>query len=367
MKLKNLIIHICWIVVLTGFTSCGKSYEETQPIREDITITVFAPGTLEAEDSYELTARADGYIEEILFEENDLVTKGQLLAVIDNKQNQVNAQSSETLYRIAASNAAPDAPKLAQARNTVALAQQQMKQDSTIVVRYKVLKEAKAIAAMEYENKFLQYQDTKKEYENAVQQYELQKKQAEEQLVINRSQKEINQTLSSYNRLEAVQAGKVYSKLKEAGDFVHQGEAIARIGDAQELYARVNIDEQSISKVHMGQEALIKLNINETKEYRGKISEILPTFSESSQSFIAKITFTDSLDFDIINTQLQANIIIETAENVLLIPRRFLGYGSEVTLKGEDEPTKVHTKVVSSQWVQVVSGLDENDVIVTQK
>jgi multidrug efflux pump subunit AcrA (membrane-fusion protein) len=164
-----------------------------------------------------------------------------------------------------------------------------------------------------------------------------------------------------------VKAGKVYRKYKEVGDFVRQGESIALIGDPKELYARVSIDEQSIDQVKVGQEALIELNINEKKQYQGKVSEILPAFDDTSQSFVAKITFSDTLDFGIINTQLQANIIVETLENALLIPRRFLGYGQEVLVKGEEEPTKVETKIVSSKWVHVVSRLDENTVIVAQK
>ena len=352
---------------LVGLAACGSSYEETQPIREDVIITVFASGTLEAENSYELTARADGYLQKITFEENDTVSQGQLLAVIDNEQSRVNAQSAETLYRMAQSNAAPNAPQLTQARNTVDLARLQMEQDSAVSVKYRTLSEAKAVARIAYENQVLQYESAKKEYKNALQQYALQKNQAQQQLVVDRSQKDVNQTLSSYNQLSAISAGKVYEKRKEVGDFVRQGEAIALIGDPKNLYARVSIDEQSIEKVKVGQEALVELNTDQTKQYRGKVAKILPAFDEASQSFIAKIVLTDSLDFGIINTQLQANIITETEENALLIPRRFLGYGSEVTIKGQPEPTTIQTRIVSSTWVQVTAGLDENTIIVTRK
>jgi multidrug efflux pump subunit AcrA (membrane-fusion protein) len=82
--MKNtLIISILAIIILT---SCGKKYEETRPIRKDVTETVFASGALEANETYNLTALSDGYLTEISFKENDLVKQGQLLAVIDNKQ-----------------------------------------------------------------------------------------------------------------------------------------------------------------------------------------------------------------------------------------------------------------------------------------
>ena len=364
MKLNSIILIV---IVLFCLGSCGRSYEETRAVRQDITVTVFASGILEAANSYELTARTDGYIEKMPFEENDLVSTGQLMAVIDNQQNHLNAQSAKTLYRIAQSNTESDAPLLIQAHNTVALAQQQMKQDSIMAAKYKLLSEANAVARVEYDTKLLNYQNAIKEYRNAIQQYNFQKKQAEEKLIVNKAQKNINQTVSSFSHLKALKSGKVYKKLKEIGDFIRQGEAIALIGDAEELYAKVNIDEQSIGKVKVGQEAMIELNINNGRTYKGKIAEILPTFDEVSQSFLAKIIFIDSLDFTIANTQLQANIIIETVEDAMLIPRRFLSYGNEVTIKGEEMPTKIQTKIVSSKWVQVTSGLDDSSVIVHPK
>ncbi|MEM7509536.1 MAG: HlyD family efflux transporter periplasmic adaptor subunit [Bacteroidota bacterium] len=127
------------------------------------------------------------------------------------------------------------------------------------------------------------------------------------------------------------------------------------------------IDEQSISKIEVGQEALIELNTEKGRTYRAKVDEILPTFDESSQSFTAKLAFSEPIAFTILNTQLQANIIIETVDDALLIPRRFLGYGDEVMLKGEQEPSVIETKIVSSKWVQVTSGLNETDVILTRK
>ncbi len=366
MKSIQKLLLLCGVGIMS-LPSCGVAYEETQPIRKPITITVFASGTLEARNQYELTARADGYLDRIFFEENEEVAEGQLLAVIDNRQNLLEAERSERLYQIAKSNANQNAPLLVQAKNTVSLSYEQMLQDSLMATKYQVLSEAKAVAAVEYEHKHLKYKSSLKEYQNALQQYEWQKKAAEEQLVINKSQKEVNQTLSSYNQLRAVSNAKVFRKLKEEGDFVRQGETIAIMGDASRLFARVEIDEQSISKIAVGQEALIELNTEKGKSYQAKVVEILPTFDESSQSFTAKLAFSEPIAFSILNTQLQANIIIDEVDEALLIPRRFLGYGDEVMLKGEQEPRVIETKIVSSKWVQVTSGLDEKDIILTRK
>jgi HlyD family secretion protein len=111
---------------------------------------------------------------------------------------------------------------------------------------------------------------------------------------------------------------------------------------------------------------VVQLNTHKNKNYKGKVAEILPTFNEETQSFDCKIQFTDSLDFGILNTQLQANIITGINKNALLIPRNYLDYGNLVKVKDRKEPVKVQTRFVSSEWVQVESGIDENTVLVTE-
>ena len=364
---SSTLVKASFLPVLFAVLSCGRTYTETQPFREDITVTVFASGTLEARNSYTLTARADGYITHLLAEVNDRVQPNQVLALIDNRQNQVNAQRAETLYLFARSNTQPDAPELKSAQNATELAEKQMKQDSITARKYVILNDDEAVPVIEYEQKQLQYERSLKEYKNALQEYEAIKKQAEEQLVINRSQKEINQALSSYNQVRAVTGGKVYKKFKEAGDFVRKGEPIVHIGDAHQFYAQVNIDEKSIEQLEVGQEAIITLNVNTERTYRAVVVEIFPSFDESLQSFTARLAFTDSLHFKMIHTQLEANIVVDTVNDALLIPRTYVGYGNEVMLKGSKKPRPIETRLVGTQWVHVTSGLTEEDIIITQQ
>lgn len=355
-----------WGLVLL-LVACGQPQQETTPIRKHITETVFASGTLEADGSYELTAQTDGYLQKVLFAENDVISQGQLLAVIQNEQNQLNAQSAHTLYELAKSELSPNAPQLAQALNSAEMAKQKMMQDSVTAYRYQALANANALAKIDYEKAWIAFQNAKTELKNTLQQYEYLRAQAKQQLVINESQSNVNRSLWAYNQLSAIKAGKVYKKLKQEGDFVRRGEAIALIGNPALLYAQVSVDERSINKVKIGQNAAVRLNIDTEKTYQAKVAEILPTFDEATQSFIVKIHFAEPLGFGIARTQLQANIIVGEQKNALLIPRKFLSYSGEVMLKGATAPSKVTTKIVSSEWVQVVAGLNANSVIVTDK
>ena len=113
-------------------------------------------------------------------------------------------------------------------------------------------------------------------------------------------------------------------------------------------------------------EQVIELNIQKDKKYKGKVTEIYPAFDEKSQSFYCKVEFVDTLDFKISGTQLQVNIIIKNKENVLVIPRKYLSYGNIVTLKG-GEKKNVKTGFISNEWVEIISGIEEKTIILTEK
>jgi len=359
MKTKTILLFISALLILN---SCKKNQKEIKPVRKDITETVFASGILVPDDQYNLTALTDGYITQLNFEEGDLVKKGQLLAVVDNKQSKINAQSAKALYKIALENARPDAPALKQAKINMEIAQQKLDQDKKQMERYKTLYQQKSVSKLEYENMVLAYKSSQGNYLNAEENYKNLKQQADQQLIIQKSQKNINTVYEDYNNIRAVIGGKVFKRNKEVGDYVRKGEIIAEIGNEDNFYALLNVDESNISKVKLNQKAVIELNTNKGKNYKAIISEIYPSFDEKSQSFYCKAIFTDSLDFKISGTQLQSNIIIKNKKNVLVIPRDYLGYGDKVLLKDKTEK-KIKTGFISNQWVEVLDGLDENSVL----
>lgn len=362
-KLK---IYALGAIVLAALVSCGKKTEETKPIRKDVTETVFASGVLEAEGTYNLTAQTDGYLVQIIFKEGDLVKEGTVLAVVDNKENKYNTESTNALYNIAQSNLSPTAPALMQAKNNVAVAKHNLQQDSLQYVRYKKLLETNSVAQIDFENTELKYQTSRANYESAKESYKLQKQQAEQSVISNKALKEVNRVMFGNNEIRAVVSGKVYEKRKQKGDFVRKGDVIAVIGDANYLYAKINVDESNIGKIKLGQEAVIQLNTNQTKQYKAKVGEIYPAFDEASQSFYCKLVFTDSIDFKVSGTQLQSNIIVGFQKNALLIPRSYLNFDGTVQIKGEKQPAKVVTNFISTSWVQILSGITENTVLVTE-
>jgi len=348
------------------FISCGKKTSETKPLRKDITETVFASGTLEPENKYNIIAQTEGYIVEMKFSNSDEVKAGQVLAVIDNKTNAITASSSENLTSIAAQNASAEGPTLKQAQASLQLLKDKFEQDSLQYTRYQKLFQSNSVSKLELENMKLAFENSKTNFINAGQNFKLLKQQTEQQLIIQKSQRDVSGVSNDNSQVKAILAGKVYKKVKDVGDYVRRGDIIAVIGNSGALYARLNIDENNISKIKLGQQTIVELNVEKDKTYKAEISEIVPSFDEPSQSFICKAKFTENINFNISGTQLQANIIIDNKKNALVIPKAFLGYGNLVKTK-EKGDVNIKPGFISGEWVEVLSGLDENTTIINDK
>lgn len=362
MKYSNLII------ILLLFAACKKGkIVETKPIRQDITETVFAPGILEPDDKYNLTAQTDGYLTKVTFKEGDLLKTNQIVAVIDNKSNLINSESAGKQVKIAEINTTTDAPALRQIEANIQLAREKVQQDELLFGRYQRLFEANSVPLVELENRRLTVVTSRANLTALKAQADALKQQAEQQLISQKNTAKVNAVNSENNTIKAIVGGKVYKKLKQTGDFVRRGDVIAIVGNANATFAKLNIDEASIAKVKLGQKAVIQLNTQKDKKYMGEVYEILPSFDDASQSFICKVRFTETLDFSIAGTQLETNIIIGEKKNVLLIPRSLLGYGNKVKLAGSDTLKTIKTGIISTQWVEITEGLSENDALVALK
>ena len=351
--------------IATGLvmSSCGRRSGEIKPERKNLTEMVFASGVLEADDQNNLTAQTDGYLIQLNFKEGDLVSAGQLLAVIDNSQNIINSQNADVLHAIAETNALPTAPALQQIGANIVSAKAKLKLDQLQADRYKKLYESKSVSQLEYENAQLAVTSSQAQLDAFQQQFNNQQILARQQEISQRSLTDVGRVLKEQNQVRAVIAGKIYEKRKQLGDYVRKGDIIAVAANPDLIYAKLNVDETNMAKIALGQGVDVQLNTNRNKIYKAKVHEILPTFDVASQSFLIKAYFTDRLDFLIIGTQLEANILIGGKKNVLVIPRNYLGYGNKVTLKNKKQRV-VQTGIVSTDWVEVTGGLSESDVLI---
>jgi multidrug efflux pump subunit AcrA (membrane-fusion protein) len=102
--------------------------------------------------------------------------------------------------------------------------------------------------------------------------------------------------------------------------------------------------------------------------YKGRVFEasvtrILPMMNEKNKTFLVEAKFTKSPDQIFPNTSFEANIILNTKDNVLLIPRNYLLNDSTVLDKAGNQ-VRVVTGIKDFSRVEIVSGLKASDELI---
>ncbi len=361
MKKNNRIIFLLVLLI-----SCAGS-KGIKPEIKDIKELIFASGTINWDDSYNLTAQTDGILTNANFELGDTVSAGMIIGIIDNKTNNINTQSAQQLLAISVQNISNNAPALKQLEQNIISAENKYNQDKIQAQRYEELIKINAVSQVEYENSNLAAINSLSQLNALKSQYQVLLQQAQQQYINSSNQLKNSSVVLSYNQLTAPQSGTIIKQHKTNGDYVRKGDIIAVIANPKNVEAVLNVDENSIGKIKLGQTVYIKLNTAKDKNITGKISSIVPAFDEKTQSFICKVQFDEALEFSLYGTQLEANVLVGEKKNAMLIPRSYMGYGNKVRVKGKDKPVIVKTGIVSTEYVEILEGITMNDLILPLK
>ncbi|MFM7017831.1 efflux RND transporter periplasmic adaptor subunit [Flavobacterium sp.] len=354
------------IIIVISLFSCKNSIEIKPTIR-DVQELVFASGQLEWDDSYSLTAQTEGVLQNANFDIGNIVIKGDTIANIDNKNSQINAETSREQLLISNNNVSINAPALLQLEQNIQFAESKYLQDKKQAERYERLNQQNIGSKVEYENVQLACKNSLSNLNSLKNQYRVILLQAKQQQIAALGQLKNNQVIRSYNSIIVTEGGTVIKKLKNSGDYVKKGEIIAVIANQTKVEAVLNVDEKSIGKVKLGQVVYIKLNTDKNNLICGKVSEILSAFDEGTQSFICKVKFDKLIKNSFFGTQLEANILVGEKKNALLIPRNYVGFGNKVNIKGKEMDIIIKPGIVSTEYVEVLEGVTKEDVLLPLK
>lgn len=353
-------------VLLLILNSCSEK-AGIKPERNHINAYVFAPGTLLWDNLYTITAQTDGTLQAMNVEIGDTIHANFKLSYINNESNLANATAAQKQLSIANENVGEFAPNLLEIKQQIMAAKAKFEVDSQNATRYERLYEGNHLAKSSLEQAQLLATQSKTAYLALLKKEKLLEQQANQKLIDNQNQFKISNINKAYNNVWAPMFGVIIKKLKENGDFVKKGDAIVQIANPNLKFAKLQIDESGINQIAIGQQTIIKFNTDKNKLYEGTVRKIWPAFDEASQSYIVEIELNNAPKLAIYGTQLEANILIGSKQNVLLIPKNYVTAANEVHLKGTAQTVKIETGIVSSSHVEVVSGLDENSVLLPLK
>ncbi|QES88089.1 efflux RND transporter periplasmic adaptor subunit [Rhizosphaericola mali] len=348
------------LALLLSAASC-KKVQTTSPLRKDIQQSVFANGFLEFDNQYTIAANAAGILYGQIVKEGDSVSAKQMIAHINSNSQESQVQQSTFVYKNAEQNALSNSAQLAQIEQQILQASSQLNQDKTNYQRYSELIATNSVSKQDYENAKLQYTNSlhnldilQKKYTDTKTSLQLNANTSNSEL---KSQRAI---LDNY-KAQADGAGVVIAVYRKNGEVLKIGDPIALIGNGSYII-KLYISEDDIVKVSLGQKISVHLNTYTDQVFWATVTKIYPGFDNDQQSYTIEAKFDQLPPKMFSGTQLQGNIQTGVIRNALVIPAAYLQKNNIVQLKDGSVKT-VSIGAKDDHWVQILSGLSENDVL----
>ena len=319
----------------------AAAVETAEVVRKDLKSTVSATGTISPVDSVEVSPKITARISQVLVKENDHVTAGQTVAILDGKD--FEAQRDQAQYKV--TNTKVEYERAEQLYNLGAGTKQDL--------------------------------DTAKfNYDTALS-------------TLSEAESDVAETV-----ITAPMDGVVVGEPKTVGTMAVQGNSnptvIMRIADTANKQILAQVDETDIGKVQVGQEATFTVDAYTDRTFTARVTKISQTdtsntwdtnsstsssSSSSSSSSASGIYYYVTLDVknpdDVLKLGMTARVDITTSEkqDALVVPIAALktndsgSYVVRVNDDGTTEQVPVKTGIYSSDYVEILSGLTEGDKV----
>ena len=329
-----------------------------------ITETITANGKIQPEKEVKITPDVSGEIVELTVREGDEVTKGQLLLRI--KPDIYISQRDRSIAAISS------------ARARLAQAQAQFTQSELSFRRTRQLIEEQTISQSEYEQAEATYNVAKSEVDAArfsVVSTEASLKEANENLVKTSIYAPMTGTVS----MLLVELGE-----RVAGTNLMAGTEILRIADLSRMEAQVEVNENDIVRVNLGDTALIEVDAYLDEKFKGIVTEIANSAKTTGVSadqvtnFDVKIFILpesyQKMAAEGINPfrpgmSATVEIQTETRENILTVPIQAVTTRmdtSEVYVKAAKEDVRTLLFIADGEYAlakDVKTGIQDNNYI----
>lgn len=302
------------LIIIALICGCGSNIpieeeiEKTVPVKvtisqmEDLPEYQSFPGKILAMDEVTLTPKMGGIVEEVLVNEGDRVTAGQVIIKLEQKDvvsqlNQAQAAYDAAMAQLSSLENGQMPQQIAQLESTVNQAEANFKNAKENFERMKELLEKGAISQQQFEGVELQFNVAKEQYESAKTQLTLtQEKTAPESIAAAKAQ--VKQTEAM---LEAAKSaldnclitspidGTVGGINAPIGQLASPGVPIATVGNLNSVEIEINVTEDRINGLEVGQEAEVTVDSVGDSVLKGKIISISPFKDPMTQVYPVKI------------------------------------------------------------------------------
>ncbi len=277
---------------------------------------VIASGTIAANEEVELRSEASGRITRILFSEGSTVKQGNLLVKIND--NELQAQLQRTEYR----------RKLAEVREE----------------RQRKLLEQKAVSQEEYDNALNELNTLKAEIE------------------ITRAQIEKTEVRAPFD-------GQIGLRYVSVGAFITPTTKIATIENIRPVKIDFSVPEKYAGVVRKGDKVLFRVQ-SEEKKREGVVYAIEPKVDPATRTLPVRAIYPNSEGTVYPGAFAEVELQLQEIDRAFMIPTEALvpelkGQSVFVAKNGKATSRKVEVGIRTDKDVQITSGLNEGDTVIT--
>ena len=341
--------------------ACKSKVETNKPIVSNITESVYASGVIKAANQYQVFATVNGIINAIFVTEGDEVIKGTPLLSVVNEISKINTENA----RLTASynDYATNKSKLYELKVNIDFAKNKWLVDSSLYNRQLTLWNQQVGSQVEIEQRKLAYENSRALYQSALLKYEELKRQLSFMSKRSKNNLEISLQQNQDFIVKSEVDGKVYSILKENGEMVTPQMALAIVGSNTSFKLELQVDEYDIVRLKKGQLVLISLDSYKGEVFEAVIEKINPLMNERTKSFLVEAKFIKTPPVLYPNLTVEANVVIQTKNNVLTLPRSLVSDDGFVTTKSGDK-VAVKMGLKDYERVEILSGITADDEII---
>jgi HlyD family secretion protein len=351
-------IYFFTLVILVA--ACKDGGEKTNPTIETISESVYASGIVKSKNQYQVYSTVNGLIEEIFVTEGDEVKMGDPLMRVINEPSKLNAQNAKLAADYADLHTNDD--KLKESKIAIDLAFSKKGNDSLLLSRQENLWSQNVGTLVELEQRKLAYKTSKTNYEIAYLNYRDLKKQLEFTANQSKTNLKITNAIAGDYIIKSDVNGKVFKILKEKGELANTLNPVAVVGNATDFLIELKVDEYDVARIRESQKVLLTMDSYKGEVFQAKVATIEPLMNEQSRSFTVNAIFITKPAVLYPNLSVEANIVIQSKEKAMTIPRNYL-IGDSLVLVNKKEKRKVTIGLKDYQKVEIKSGLKVSDII----
>jgi len=292
-----------WILIVIGslllifiiMKLAGGSGEKVEKVsiekvsRRTIIETVKASGKIYPEVEVKISPDISGQITELNVQEGDSVKKGQVLAKIYAdiyalQRDEAASRVTQSVATVENSKAALDALKAT------------LDQAKTTLDRNRKLFEQSVISRAELEQYEMSYRTAEANYNAAKQNIRsLQAGVQSSQTGLNRANKDLGRTTITAPMNGVISSLKVKKGESVAGSTFNVGTEMMTVADMSLLEVRVDVGENDIVKINIGDSADVEVDAYSNRKFRGVVTKI----ASSTKSTAASLATNDVTNYEI--------------------------------------------------------------------